>query len=141
VSADPLTTFSPKQQAEQTAVARVRQVWQTREQAGTERLVAAEVARELGVSESMTRLTLRALRAQRASPGEAATVYDRIERLYRTRERAGGQHLGAAEVAAEVGTTPRVAAGTLYVLRTLDRDGPSPTAQQAANRARIATSP
>ncbi len=138
MSADPLTTLSPEQQAEQTAVARVRQVWQTREQAGAERLVAAEVARELGVSESMTRLTLRALRAQGAPTGEPVTVYERIERLYRTRERAGGQHLRAAEVAAKAGTTPRAAAGTLYVLRTLDRDGPSPTAQQAANRARTA---
>ena len=141
MSAEPLTTL-PRDQTEQTessAVARIRQVWQTREEAsGAERLVAAEVARELGVSQSMTRLTLRALRGQHEARTQATTVYDRIERLYRTKEQAGGQHLRAAAVAEEVGTTPQAAAGTLYVLRTLDRDGPSPTAQQAANRARTA---
>jgi WhiB family redox-sensing transcriptional regulator len=117
---------------------RVREVWQAREVSGGKRLVAAEVARELGVSQSMTGLTLRALRGQHQARSEPMTVVDRIERLYRAREQAGGQHLRAAAVAAEVGTTPQAAAGTLYVLRTLDRDGPSLSAQQAANRARTA---
>jgi WhiB family redox-sensing transcriptional regulator len=137
VSADPLTV-SPEQQAEQTVVARIRQVWQTREQAGAERLVAAEVARELGCSDTMAKLTLRALRAQREPASGPATVYDRIERLYRTREQAGGQHLRADQVAAEVGTNPRYVAATLYVLRAVDRDGPPPTAQWAKARARSA---
>src|SRR6266536_2056813 len=122
VSAEPLTTLRPGQaeRTEPLAVARIRQVWQMREAAsGGERLVAAEVARELGVSESMTRLTLRALRGHHEARSEPMTVVDRIERLYRTREQAGGQHLRAAVVAAEVGTTPQTAAGTLYVLRTL----------------------
>jgi WhiB family redox-sensing transcriptional regulator len=124
--------------AEPTAIVRVRQVWQAREVGGGKRLVAAEVARELGVSDHLVKLTLRTLRAQREQQSDPATVYDRIERLYRTREQAGGQHLRVDQVAAEVGANPRYVAGTLYVLRALDRDGPPARAQWAANRQRSA---
>jgi WhiB family redox-sensing transcriptional regulator len=124
--------------AEPTAVVRVREVWQAREVGAGKRLVAAEVARELGVSDTMVKLTLRTLRAQREQQSDPATVYDRIERLYRTREQAGGQHLRVDQVAAEVGANPRYVAGTLYVLRALDRDGPPARAQWAANRQRSA---
>jgi len=94
------------------------------------------VARELGVSDTMVKLTLRTLRAQREQQSDPTTVYDRIERLYRTREQAGGQHLRVGQVAAQVGANPRYVAGTLYVLRALDRDGPPARAQWAANRQR-----
>jgi DNA-binding phage protein len=114
---------------------RVREVWQAREVTGGKRLVAAEVARELGCSDTMVKLTLRAQRERQSDP---ATVYDRIERLYRSREQAGGQHLRVGQVAAEVGANPRYVAATLYVLRALDRDGPPARAQQAANRQRTA---
>jgi hypothetical protein len=99
-------------------------------------VVAAELARELGVSPTMAKLTLRALREPAAWP---ATLYDQIQQLYRTRERQGGKHLQVDQVAAEVGTHPRYVAATLYVLRALDRDGPTPRAQWAAARARAGT--
>jgi WhiB family redox-sensing transcriptional regulator len=125
--------------AEATAVVRIRQVWQAREAGGGQRLVAAEVARQLGVSGSLARLTLRTLRAQQEQASDPAAVFERIQRLYRTRERAGGQHLRADQVAAEVGANPRAVAGTLYVLRALDRHGPPATARWAADRQRTAT--
>ena len=136
----PTATLPPDQPttAAFPAVTRIRQVWQEREATGGQRLVAAEVARELGVSDTLTKLTLRTLRAHREQASDPATVYDRIERLYRTREQAGGQHLRVAQVAAEVGANPRYVAGTLYVLRALDRDGPLARAQWAANRQRAA---
>jgi DNA-binding phage protein len=136
----PTVTLPPGQTttAEPTAVLRVREVWQAREVGGGKRLVAAEVTRELGVSDTMVKLTLRTLRAQREQQSDPATVYDRIERLYRTREQAGGQHLRVDQVAAEVGANPRYVAGTLYVLRALDRDGPPARTQWAANRQRSA---
>jgi WhiB family redox-sensing transcriptional regulator len=117
-------------------VARIRQAYLEREAAGGRRLVAAERARELGVSPTMAKLTLRALREPAAGP---ATLYDQIQRLYRVRERQGGEHLQIDQVAAEVGTHPRYVAATLYVLRALDRDGPTPRAQWAAARARAGT--
>jgi Transcription factor WhiB len=124
--------------ADASAVARVRQVWQAREADGGQRLVAGEVARELGVSDTMVNLALRALRGPREQASGPATAFDRIEHLYRSRERAGGQHLRVEQVAAEVGANPRYVASTLYVLRALDRDGPPPPAQWAANRQRAA---
>jgi Transcription factor WhiB len=144
VSAPALTVTLPPGQttstADSSAVARVRQVWRAREVDGGQRLVAAEVARELGVSDTMVKLALRALRGPREQATGPATAYDRIEHLYRTRERAGGQHLKAEQVGAEVGTNPRYVASTLYVLRALDRDGPPPPAQWTANRQRAAES-
>jgi transposase-like protein len=130
----PTATLPPGQTttATPTAVGRIRQAWQAREAGGGQRLVAAEVARQLGVSGSLARLTLRTLRAQREQ------AHDRIERLYRTRERAGGQHLRVAEVAAEVGANPRYVAATLYVLRALDRHGLPAPALWAADRQRTA---
>jgi Transcription factor WhiB len=142
VSAPALTVTLPPGQttstADSSAVARVRQVWQAREADGGQRLVAGEVARELGVSDTMVKLALRALRGPREQVSGPATAFDRIEHLYRTRERAGGQHLRVDEVAAEVGANPRYAASTLYVLRALDRDGPPPRTQWVANRQRAA---
>ncbi len=129
-------TLPPSQTttADPPAVVRIRQVWQAREANGGQRLQAAEVARELGCSDTLARLTLRTLRGQHEQTADPAAVYDRIEHLYRTRERAGGQHLRVEQVAAEVGANPRYVAGTLYVLRALDRDGPPARAQWAANR-------
>jgi transposase-like protein len=120
-------------------VGRIRQVWQVREAGGGQRLVAAEVARELGVSDSLARLTLRTLRAQHQQASSPAAVHDRIEGLYRTRERAGGQHLHVVQVAAQVGANPRYVAGVLYVLRALDRDGPPARVRWAADRQRTGT--
>jgi hypothetical protein len=86
----------------------------------------------------MVNLALRALRGPREQATGLASAFDRIEHLYRARERAGGQHLRVEQVAAEVGANPRYVASTLYVLRALDRDGPAPRAQWAANRQRAA---
>jgi DNA-binding phage protein len=142
VSAPALTATLPPGQttarADSSAVARVRQVWQVREAGGGQRLVAGEVARELGCSDTMVNLALRALRGPREQATGPASAFDRIEHLYRARERAGGQHLRVEQVAAEVGANPRYVASTLYVLRALDRDGPAPRAQWAANRQRAA---
>jgi hypothetical protein len=135
----PTVTLPPGQTttpADAPAVARVRQVWQAREAGGGHRLVAGEVARELGCSDGLARLALRALRGPRDQASGPAGAYDRIEQLYRSRERAGGQRLKAEQVAAEVGANPRYVAGVLYVLRALDRDGPPARAQWAANRQR-----
>jgi WhiB family redox-sensing transcriptional regulator len=136
----PTVTLPPGQTTtpDPPAVARIRQVWQAREANGGQRLVAGEVARELGVSDTMVKLALRALRGQREQQSDPAAVYGRIEHLYRTRERAGGQHLRVDQLAAEVGANPRYVAGTLYVLRALDRDGPPARAQWAANQRRTA---
>jgi len=138
----PTVTFPPGQTtiADPPAVVRIREVWQAREASGGQRLQAAEVARELGCSDSLARLTLRALRGQREQASDPAAVYDRIERLYRSTEQAGAQHLRVAQVAAEVGANPRYVGATLYVLRALDRDGPLARARWAANRRRAAGS-
>ncbi len=133
----PIATLSPDQTtttADPSAVARVREAWQAREASGGQRLVAAEVARELGCSDTMVKLTLRALRGQREQASDPAIAFDRIEHLYRTQERAGGQHLQVDQVAAEVGANPRYVGATLYVLRALDRDGPPARAQWAVSR-------
>ncbi len=137
----PTVTLPPGQTttADPPAVVRVREVWQAREANGGQRLQAAEVARELGCSDTLARLTLRALRGQREqATAFEATAFDRIEHLYRTRERAGGQHLRVDQVAAEVGANPRYVAAVLYVQRALDRDGPPARTQWAANRQRAA---
>jgi Transcription factor WhiB len=141
VSAPAPTVTLPSGQtttADPPAVARIREVWQAQEANGGQRLQAGEVARELGCSDTLARLALRALRGFREQPGGPATAFDRIEHLYRTRERAGGQHLRVEQVAAEVGANPRYVASALYVLRALDRDGPPPRTQWAVNRQRAA---
>jgi WhiB family redox-sensing transcriptional regulator len=135
VHAKPSTVALEPAPAGPPAVARIRQAYLEREAARGRRLVAAELARKLRVSPTMAKLTLRALREPAAGP---ATAYDQIQRLYRVRERQGGEHLRVDQVAAEVGTHPRHVAATLYVLRALDRDGPTPRSQWAAARARTA---
>jgi WhiB family redox-sensing transcriptional regulator len=138
VSADPLTTSPAASAGEQPAVARIRHAYLERKATGGAQLVAAQLARELAVSETTAKLTLRALRGRHELTVDPTTVQDRIERLYQTRERQAGEHLRVREVAAEVGTNPRYAAATLYVLRALDRDGPTPRTQWAAARTRTA---
>jgi WhiB family redox-sensing transcriptional regulator len=115
--------------AEQERPADPRPAWERIAYAWLEREVDAgqpvdpfELAREVSVAPSFTRDLLRLLRGHRdRDPGlselRGRVVRDRIIDAYLRRALAGGGRLDAAELAAEVGTSPAVARQWLAGLR------------------------
>jgi WhiB family redox-sensing transcriptional regulator len=97
------------------ALERIEQLYQAREIAGGQPLDAAEVARQVQVSEHYMRGTLAALR------GGTLTSAQRITQLWRLWEAEGGQRLEFAEVARLVGVREGRVRQVLGPLRTAHR--------------------
>jgi len=97
------------------ALERIEQVYRDREVAGGRPLDAAEVARQVGVSEHYVHGTLVALR------GGALTSAQRIEQLWQVWEVQGGQPLASADVARLVGVREGRVRQVLGPLRTARR--------------------
>jgi WhiB family redox-sensing transcriptional regulator len=98
------------------ALERIEQLYQAREVAGGRPLEAAEVARQVGVSEHYVRGTLTALR------GGALTNAERITQLWRLWEAEGGQRFAFADVARLVGVREGRVRQVLGPLRTAHRN-------------------
>jgi WhiB family transcriptional regulator, redox-sensing transcriptional regulator len=97
------------------ALEQIEQLYQAREVTGGQPLDAAEVARQVQVSEHYVRGTLAALR------GGTLTSAQRIEQLWRLWEAEGGQRLAFAEVARLVGVREGRVRQVLGPLRTAHR--------------------
>jgi WhiB family transcriptional regulator, redox-sensing transcriptional regulator len=93
----------------------IEQLYQAREVARGQPLDAAEVARQVGVSEHYVRGSLAALR------GGTLTSAQRIEQLWRLWEAEGGQRLAFADVARLVGVREGRVRQVLGPLRTAHR--------------------
>jgi WhiB family transcriptional regulator, redox-sensing transcriptional regulator len=103
------------------ALERIEQLYQAGEIAGGQPLDAADVARQVQVSEHYVRGTLAALR------GGALTSAQRIEQLWRLWEAEGGQRLAFADVARLVGVREGRVRQVLGPLRTAHRTTTAPT--------------
>jgi WhiB family redox-sensing transcriptional regulator len=97
------------------ALERIEQLYQAREVTGGQPLDAAQVARQVQVSEHYVRGTLAALR------GGTLTSAQRITQLWRLWEANGGQRLAFAEVARLVGVRQGRVRQVLGPLRTAHR--------------------
>jgi WhiB family transcriptional regulator, redox-sensing transcriptional regulator len=107
---------------------RVAYAWLAREVDGGQPVDPAELAAEVSVASDLARDLLRVLRAERDRDprlGElrARLVRDRITDAYLRRELVGSGRLDPAELAAEVGTSPRVARQWLAGLRAQHTTG------------------
>jgi WhiB family transcriptional regulator, redox-sensing transcriptional regulator len=98
------------------ALEQIERRYQTREVAGGQPLDAAEVARQVGVSEHYVRGTLGALR------GGALTSAQRITQLWQLWEVEGGQRLEFSQVARLVGVREGRVRQVLGPLRTAHRN-------------------
>src|SRR6266516_1716622 len=98
---------------------RVAYTWLEREVDGGHQVDPATLAAEISVTPRLAGDLLRVLRAQRQRNPDLGElrgrlVRDRISEAYLARELRGGTPLHAAELAREVGTTPRTAQQWLH---------------------------